>query len=191
MDTTISQVLGREILDSRGNPTVEVEIWLECGAHGRAAVPSGASTGVHEALELRDNDKGRYGGKGVLQAVDHVNNELAEAVLGMDALDQAGVDQEMLDLDGTPNKSKFGANAILGVRSCRRPRCCRCIRSPALSLPGGRSCSCASCSDAKYPQRRRPCQLARHGPARVHDRSFGRPQLPAKRFVGALKPTRP
>jgi enolase len=115
VDTTISQVLGREILDSRGNPTVEVEIWLECGAHGRAAVPSGASTGVHEALELRDNDKSRYGGKGVLQAVDHVNNELAEAVLGMDALDQAGVDQEMLDLDGTPNKSKFGANAILGV----------------------------------------------------------------------------
>ncbi len=115
MDTTIVQVLGREILDSRGNPTVEVEVWLEDGAHGRAAVPSGASTGVHEALELRDNDKSRYGGKGVLQAVGHVDNELAEAVVGLDALDQAGVDQEMLDLDGTPNKSKFGANAILGV----------------------------------------------------------------------------
>ena len=115
MDTTIVQVLGREILDSRGNPTVEVEVWLEDGAHGRAAVPSGASTGVHEALELRDNDKSRYGGKGVLQAVGHVDNELAEAVVGLDALDQAGVDQEMIDLDGTPNKSKFGANAILGV----------------------------------------------------------------------------
>ncbi len=115
MDTTIVQVLGREILDSRGNPTVEVEVWLEDGAHGRAAVPSGASTGVHEALEMRDNDKSRYGGKGVLQAVAHVDNELAEAVVGLDALDQAGVDQEMLDLDGTPNKSKFGANAILGV----------------------------------------------------------------------------
>jgi enolase len=115
VDTTIIQVLGREILDSRGNPTVEVEVWLEDGAHGRAAVPSGASTGVHEALEMRDNDKSRYGGKGVLQAVAHVDNELAEAVVGLDALDQAGVDQEMLDLDGTPNKSKFGANAILGV----------------------------------------------------------------------------
>jgi enolase len=115
VDTTIVQVLGREILDSRGNPTVEVEVWLEDGAHGRAAVPSGASTGVHEALEMRDNDKSRYGGKGVLQAVAHVDNELAEAVVGLDALDQAGVDQEMLDLDGTPNKSKFGANAILGV----------------------------------------------------------------------------
>jgi enolase len=115
VDTIIVQVLGREILDSRGNPTVEVEVWLEDGAHGRAAVPSGASTGVHEALEMRDNDKSRYGGKGVLQAVAHVDNELAEAVVGLDALDQAGVDQEMLDLDGTPNKSKFGANAILGV----------------------------------------------------------------------------
>ena len=93
MDTTIVQVLGREILDSRGNPTVEVEVWLEDGAHGRAAVPSGASTGVHEALEMRDNDKSRYGGKGVLQAVAHVDNELAEAVVGLDALDQAGVDQ--------------------------------------------------------------------------------------------------
>src|SRR3974390_2002814 len=115
VDTTIVQVQGREILDSRGNPTVEVEVWLEDGAHGRAAVPSGASTGVHQALELRDDDKSRYGGKGVLKAVAHVDNALAEAVVGLDALDQAGVDQEMLDLDGTPNKSKFGANAILGV----------------------------------------------------------------------------
>ena len=113
--TEIININAREILDSRGNPTVEVEVWLEDGAHGRAAVPSGASTGVHEALEMRDNDKSRYGGKGVLQAVAHVDNELAEAVVGLDALDQAGVDQEMLDLDGTPNKSKFGANAILGV----------------------------------------------------------------------------
>jgi enolase len=113
--TTISQVLAREILDSRGNPTIEVEVWLESEAHGRAAVPSGASTGVHEALELRDGDKSRYSGKGVLQAVEHVNTEIAEEVLGLDALDQAAVDQAMLDLDGTPNKSKFGANAILGV----------------------------------------------------------------------------
>ncbi|MGE5603394.1 MAG: phosphopyruvate hydratase [Nitrososphaerales archaeon] len=115
MSTMITQVYGREILDSRGNPTVEVEVWLEDGEMGRAAVPSGASTGVHEALELRDGDKGRYLGKGVSKAVEHVNNEIAETLFGMDALDQTGVDQAMLDLDGTPNKSKLGANAILGA----------------------------------------------------------------------------
>jgi len=115
MSTMISQVYGREILDSRGNPTVEVEVWLEDGEMGRAAVPSGASTGIHEALELRDGYKGRYGGKGVLKAVEHVNNEIAEVLFGMDALDQAGVDKAMLDLDGTPNKNKLGANAILGA----------------------------------------------------------------------------
>jgi enolase len=115
MSTEITQVLGREILDSRGNPTVEVEVWLECDAMGRAAVPSGASTGIHEALELRDDDKSRYGGKGVLKAVEHVNTEIADTLFGMDALDQAGIDKAMLDLDGTPNKSKLGANAILGA----------------------------------------------------------------------------
>ncbi|MCX6030276.1 MAG: phosphopyruvate hydratase [Chloroflexi bacterium] len=115
MSTMITDVLGREILDSRGNPTVEVEVWLEDGSHGRAAVPSGASTGIHEALELRDEDKGRYLGKGVLQAVEHVNEDIADELCGMDALDQAGVDQAMLDADGTPNKSKLGANAILGA----------------------------------------------------------------------------
>ncbi|MGQ9834179.1 MAG: phosphopyruvate hydratase [Candidatus Villigracilaceae bacterium] len=111
----IETVQAREILDSRGNPTVEVEVFLEDGAFGRAAVPSGASTGVHEALELRDGDKSRYGGKGVLKAVQAVNEEIADALFGMDALDQAAVDAEMLALDGTPNKSKLGANAILGV----------------------------------------------------------------------------
>ncbi len=115
MSTMISEVFGREILDSRGNPTVEVEVWLDNDVMGRAAVPSGASTGIHEALELRDGDKGRYGGKGVLQAVEHVNNEIAEELFGMDALDQVAVDQAMLALDGTPNKSKLGANAILGA----------------------------------------------------------------------------
>ena len=111
----IVRTIGREILDSRGNPTVEVEIILEDGAFGRAAVPSGASTGVHEALELRDGDKSRYGGKGALKAVEHVNNEIAEAIVGLDALDQSAIDHAMLALDGTPNKSKLGANAILGV----------------------------------------------------------------------------
>ena len=111
----IVSVHAREILNSRGNPTIEVEVTLDSGAFGRAAVPSGASTGIHEALELRDGDKNRFGGKGVLKAVEHVNQEIAEAIQGMDALDQSAVDQAMLDLDGSPNKSKFGANAILGV----------------------------------------------------------------------------
>jgi len=111
----IIKIIGREILDSRGNPTVEVEVTVKDGAFGRAAVPSGASTGVHEALEMRDGDKLRYGGKGTLKAVKKVNKKIAEAVIGLDALDQRAVDHAMLALDGTPNKSKLGANAILGV----------------------------------------------------------------------------
>ena len=111
----IEDVLAREILDSRGNPTVEVEIYLEGGAAGRAAVPSGASTGAFEAVELRDGDKGRYLGKGVEKAVDNVNNVIAEEIIGMNALDQVGIDKALIELDGTPNKAKLGANAILGV----------------------------------------------------------------------------
>lgn len=114
MTTIISKIHAHEILDSRGNPTVEVDVWLAGGAHGRAAVPSGASTGVHEALELRDGGS-RYSGKGVLQAVEHVNEDIADALRGMDALDQSAIDGTMLSLDGTLNKSKLGANAILGV----------------------------------------------------------------------------
>ncbi|HCS74609.1 MAG TPA: phosphopyruvate hydratase [Clostridiales bacterium] len=112
---TIIDVFAREILDSRANPTVEVEVYLEGGAMGRAAVPSGASTGAFEAVELRDGDKERYLGKGVQNAVDNVNNIIAEEIIGMNALDQVGIDELMIDLDGTPNKSKLGANAILGV----------------------------------------------------------------------------
>jgi enolase len=115
MDTTIEIITGQEILDSRGNPTVEVEVILADGSWGRAAVPSGASTGVHEALELRDGDKKRYNGKGVLKAVAAVNDEIADDLYGWDATDQKAIDAEMIALDGTPNKSKFGANAILGV----------------------------------------------------------------------------
>jgi enolase len=115
MNTSIQTIHAREILDSRGNPTVEVEIILDGGARGRAAVPSGASTGVHEALELRDGDASRYGGKGVKKAVAHVNGVIAAALTGADALDQGAVDRVMLELDGTPNKAKLGANAILGV----------------------------------------------------------------------------
>ena len=111
----IVDVLGREILDSRGNPTVEVEIYLEDGTVGRASVPSGASTGVHEACELRDGDKERYLGKGVLKAVENVNNEIAECLVGMNVLDQTAIDKALIALDGTPNKTKLGANAILGA----------------------------------------------------------------------------
>ncbi|HEY8163404.1 MAG: phosphopyruvate hydratase [Methylocystis sp.] len=113
--TEIIDIHAREILDSRGNPTVEVDVTLEDGSSGRAAVPSGASTGAHEAVEKRDGDKSRYLGKGVLQAVDNVNDEIAGALLGLDAEDQVAIDQAMIRLDGTPNKSRLGANAILGV----------------------------------------------------------------------------
>jgi enolase len=115
METIIEDVVGREILDSRGNPTVEVEVTLMDGFVGRAAVPSGASTGVHEALEMRDGDKGRYLGKGVLKAVDNVNGDIADALIGWDALEQKAIDQSLIELDGTPNKSRLGANAILGA----------------------------------------------------------------------------
>ncbi len=111
----IEKIIGREILDSRGNPTVEVDVWLESGVMGRASVPSGASTGEHEALELRDGDKSRYGGKGVQKAVDNINNIIAPALIGMSALEQVRIDHKMLALDGTKTKSNLGANAILGV----------------------------------------------------------------------------
>ena len=111
----IDSIYAREILDSRGNPTVEVEVGVISGEVGIAAVPSGASTGAHEAVELRDGDKGRYGGKGVLRAVENVNGEIAETLIGLDAFDQTAIDRAMIDLDGTPNKGRLGANAILGV----------------------------------------------------------------------------
>ena len=115
MTTLIEDIIAREILDSRGNPTVEVEVFLSGGTIGRAAVPSGASTGMHEVLELRDGDKGRFGGKGVLKAITNINETLANELSGWDALDQVGIDEFMCALDGTPNKSQLGANAILGV----------------------------------------------------------------------------
>src|SRR5579864_6592350 len=113
--SSIVDIVAREILDSRGNPTVEADVLLESGAMGRAAVPSGASTGEHEALELRDGDKSRYLGKGVLKAVANVNQEIAKHITGSDATDQRDLDQKMISLDGTPAKSRLGANAILAV----------------------------------------------------------------------------
>jgi enolase len=128
--TTIVDVIGREILDSRGNPTLEVEVELESGVVGRAAVPSGASTGEHEAVELRDGDKSRYMGKGVLKAVENVNDKIADEIIEFDALDQVGIDQFLIELDGTPNKSVLGANAILGVSMA-----CAKAAAAALGLP--------------------------------------------------------
>ncbi|MEO6300090.1 MAG: phosphopyruvate hydratase, partial [Paracoccaceae bacterium] len=113
--STIIDIHAREILDSRGNPTVEVDVYLESGAMGRAAVPSGASTGAHEAVERRDGDKARYKGKGVLEAVAAVNGEISEEIVGFDATEQVGIDRTMIEMDGTPNKGRLGANAILGV----------------------------------------------------------------------------
>ena len=115
MSTTIQNVIARQILNSRGNPTIEVDVHLEDGSFGRAAVPSGASTGEHEAVELRDGDKKVYGGKGVLNAVDNVNELIAPELIELDAMDQVGIDHLMIDLDGTETKAKLGANAILGV----------------------------------------------------------------------------
>ena len=136
----IVDVIGREVMDSRGNPTVEVEVYVEgdTGAYmGRAAVPSGASTGIFEACELRDGDKSRYNGKGVLKAVDAVNREIAEVVIGMNALDQQAIDKAMIEADGTPNKTKFGANAILGVSLAVAKAAAEALSLPLYNYIGG------------------------------------------------------
>ncbi len=135
--TEIIDVKAREILDSRGNPTVEVEVCLASGAIGRAAVPSGASTGVHEAVELRDGDKGRYGGKGVLQAVQNVNEVIGPKAFGLDALDQRGLDELMIELDGTENKANLGANAILGVSLAAAKAAAEALGLPLYRYIGG------------------------------------------------------
>jgi len=137
MSTFIKKIHAREILDSRGNPTVEVEVTLDDGSWGRAAVPSGASTGVYEALELRDGDKTRYQGKGVLKAVEHINIDIAEAVRDLDAQNQAGIDSAMLILDGTENKSRLGANAILGVSLAVARAAAASVRLPLYRYLGG------------------------------------------------------
>lgn len=135
--TIIGDIYAREILDSRGNPTVEVEVVLEDGTMGRAAVPSGASTGAHEAVELRDGDKDRYMGKGVIQAIDNVNTIIAPEVIGFDALDQVGLDQALIDLDGTPNKGRLGANAILGVSMAAAKAAANALDMPLYKYLGG------------------------------------------------------
>jgi len=137
--TIIEEIISRQILDSRGNPTLEVEVLLSSGAMGRAAVPSGASTGVHEALELRDGDAEQFGGKGVLAAVQNVNDEIAEELLGWDAVDQVGIDQFLIELDGTPNKRRLGANAILGVSLAVAKAAAEGVGLPLFRYIGGTS----------------------------------------------------
>jgi enolase len=137
MDTTIESIMGQEILDSRGNPTVEVEVILADGSWGRAAVPSGASTGTHEALELRDGDKARYGGKGVLKAVDNVNEAIADAITGWDALEQKAIDMALIELDGTENKANLGANAILGTSLAVAKAAANALGMPLYRYIGG------------------------------------------------------
>jgi len=135
--TLIEEVVAREVLDSRGNPTVEVEVLLSGGAVGLAMVPSGASTGVHEAVELRDGDMGRYGGKGVLKAVDNVNSLIADELWGFDALDQVALDETLIELDGTPNKGRLGANAILGVSLAAARAAAQAVGLPLYRYIGG------------------------------------------------------
>jgi enolase len=143
--TNIVEVRAREVLDSRGNPTVETEVYLSGGAIGRAIVPSGASTGEHEAVELRDGDKNRYQGKGVLKAVENVNGEIADAVANLDAIDQVALDQKMIDLDGTANKSRLGANAILSVSMAAARACANAFKLPLYRYLGGVGASTLPC----------------------------------------------
>lgn len=138
----IVDVYGREVLDSRGNPTVEVEVTLDDGSMGRAAVPSGASTGAFEAVELRDGDSERYLGKGTLKAVSHVNDEIADALIGFEADDQRAIDATMIELDGTENKGSFGANAILGVSLAAAKAAAESAELPLYKYVGGVNATC-------------------------------------------------
>ena len=174
--TAIVDIIGREILDSRGNPTVEVDVVLEDGSMGRAAVPSGASTGAHEAVELRDGDKARYLGKGVQKAVDAVNGEIFDALGGMDAEQQVQIDQTMIDLDGTPNKSRLGANAILGVSLAVRQGGGRILRHAALSLCRRHLGADAAGADDEHHQWRRACRQSDRLPG-IHDHAGRRQDL--------------
>ena len=172
----IENVIAREIIDSRGNPTVEVEVYTEDGDFGRAAVPSGASTGIHEAVELRDEDPKRFGGKGVLQAVEYVNTVIADALFGMDVTDQVALDKMLIDLDGTANKGKLGANAILGASLA-----CAHAASAAVGLPLYRYLGGATVvSTLSIPPTCRSSWSCRWAPA----------ALP-KHCVGAPRPTTP
>ncbi len=174
--TAITDIIGREVLDSRGNPTVEVDVLLEDGSRGRAAVPSGASTGAHEAVELRDGDKTRYLGKGVQKAVAAVEGEIFDAIGGMEAEAQGKIDETMIALDGTPNKARLGANAILGVSLAVAKAAAAGQPAAALPLcrrhPGAR----AAGADDEHRQRRRACRQPDRLPG-IHDHAGRRGDL--------------
>ncbi len=154
----ISEIFARQILDSRGNPTVEVDVITDEGAIGRAAVPSGASTGIHEAVELRDGDKKKYVGKGVLKAVDNVNKFIAPALLGNDVADQTGIDEMMIALDGTANKGKLGANAILAVSMAVAKAAAEEASLPLFRYVGGTNAKTSPYSDDEHPEWWSPCR---------------------------------
>lgn len=160
MSAFIEDIIAREVLDSRGNPTVEVEVTLDDGSFGRAMVPSGASTGAFEAVELRDGDKARYGGKGVLKAVDNVNDKIAEDLEGFDAFDQVGLDKQLIELDGTPNKGRLGANAILGVSMAAAKAETDSLGIPLFRYLGGVDAKLSD-PDDEYLKRRRTCRQQR------------------------------
>ncbi len=175
--SAIVDVVAREILDSRGNPTVEADVLLESGVMGRAAVPSGASTGSREAIELRDGDAQRYLGKGVLQAVENVNTEISEAIIGLDAEEQAFIDKTLIDLDGTENKSRLGANAILAVSMAIAKAAAEEAGLPLYRYFGGVGADADAGADDERHQRRRACQQQPRHPG-MHDHAGGCPDLP-------------
>ena len=184
--TAIVDIIGREILDSRGNPTVEVDVVLEDGSLGRAAVPSGASTGTHEAVELRDGDKKRYLGKGVRSAVEAVNGEIFDALSGMDAEAQVKIDETMIGLDGTPNKARLGANAILGVSLAVAKAAAAANNLPLYRYVGGTAARAAAGADDEHHQRRRACRQSDRLPG-IHDRAAGAQNLSPRRCAPARK----
>ena len=180
---TIEGIVAREILDSRGNPTVEVEVGLDDGTIARAAVPSGASTGAFEAIELRDGDKGRYLGKGVEKAVANIEDRIVDQLIGYEASEQRLIDQKMLDIDGTPDKSELGANAILGVSLAVAKAAASQRRAEPVPLPGRAERAPAAGADDEHPQRRRARRLQRRRPG-VHDRPDRRAHLPRGAALG-------
>ena len=173
----IVDVSAREILDSRGNPTVEVEVTLDDGTVGRAAVPSGASTGIYEACELRDGDKSRYLGKGVLKAVENVNVEIAEALQGMNVLDQTSIDKLLIELDGTPNKTRLGANAILGVSLACAKAGSLATGQSLYNYIGGCNAKTLPGADDERAQRRRTRHRQQRRYSGVHDHARRRQEL--------------
>ena len=184
----IDLIQGREILDSRGNPTVEADVLLRDGSFGRAAVPSGASTGEHEAVELRDGDKRRYLGKGVLQAVDNINTVIARDLGGHEASNQTEIDERMIALDGTPNKGKLGANAILAVSMAACRASAHSARIAALSLSGRTAGAHAARAHDERAERRRACRQHR-GLSGIHDHAGGRGELSRRRCAWARRPS--